>query len=885
MSITAALVEANGWVLRLTVTASPGSFASYTMSPDTAPRVTLASSHAGFARPAGAAVPGSLARALVATKPLRKPVQWNGSGLDPVVVDETALGNGSITVRVALSEHIYASDTGLSLTVLAGWRDGESGATGIAVTNASTIAAPIPIMRWVRPQYDVVTGVFRLSLLVASHHPIGFDPVAAVRFTVTDGTTTRSAWAPGQGTDDDYGDGLRCHTVTIDPATATALTAGLLRCDAEVYPWLGAMRSTDPAGTRSMVALTTAGMGQGAELPFVVGYDPAGTRYNGRYIYVDPASTAGAAAIVVQQSLAAAQAAPMTARAARIADAIQAIYNANATLPAANGQPAQARSGNGVTIVLAPGVHVPPIYSITLGVQTGEIPIRIIGDPADPDPRNNCIVRTGTANGSRFSNITKCSWATLTLEIGQYYICNTAQANWWLDNVEVRGKAGQTGSNAAPMNGIFAFATRSRFTRTAWFHNFAVLFRNCGASRRIAAPCIVKHRFISAEEDGVLSSSAVFDAIVGTAQNTAAIEQVEDNIIAFSDFRWLRGRALNGNPTATAAAAGTPNKSLRRMLWLNNVFEKTGPTTDAPFYAIGEEDSLTMSYNIVEGNSLVGDRTNGFYSDPFPTTVAETDTLLNQAFVNRFANNYVSWQPTKHDAFYDTTTATLRGNGNGYRPHMVEAWSYVYGVGHEGNCEGGADRSFPLEYHGLRSKRGIHSSNWFVDDRSAYGPGGGGGDYAPAPGSPLLGLVLNGNSDRDFANAPRMAGGATGAFQGAALAAAVLVPASSRHGTRAAAAALAWAGGIAPVSARHIGPVLASLIGWSGQLLPDVGASLFSSSPAAITAADGASLTPSSNRIEFGDFPAALLVPSGIPGTIRTLRVGADQRTIVVHFN
>ncbi len=884
MPITAALVEANGWVLRLTVTGSPGSFASYTLSPDAAPRVTLASSHAGFVKSAGAAIAGALARTLVATKPLRKPVNWNGSGLDPIVVDEVDLGGGSVQVRLALSEHVYASDTGLVLAVLAGWRTGEAAASGIAVTNASTIAAPVPIMRWVRPQYQVATGQFRLSLLVASHHAVGFDPAAAVKFTATDGTTTKTVWADALATDNDYSDNLRCYSVTIDPATATALTAGMLRCDAEVYPWLGAMRSTDPAGTRAMTGLATAGLVNSAEVPFVVAHDPAGTRYGGRYLYVDPASTAATAAVVLKTSLAAAAGAPLTEKAPNIQVAIQAIYNANLTLPAANGQAAVARCADTATIVLAPGVHLPLTSStVTLGLKTNDVPLRIIGDPNDGNPRANCIMRTAGATGIRFSDVGKCSFANLTLEIGAFWFTATPAAGWWLDNVEVRGRTGQAASTVLPMSGTFQHLTRVRVSQTGWRPYASGLMRNCASSRQVACPVIVRQRFISAEEDGTIATSVAENAMTAINSNAPVPATVEDNIVAFCDFRFLRGRGLLTNPSASAAAAGTPNKSLRRLLWLNNVFEKIGPTSDAPFLACGEDDSLTMSYNIIEGNSFAGDRNNSFYSDPLPATLAETNTLLNQAQVNRFANNYISWQPTKHDAFNDTTTAALRGNGNGYRPHMVEAWSYIYGVGHEGNYEGGADRSFPLEYYGLRSDRSVHASSWFVNDRSAYGPGGGGGDYTPAAGSPLLGLVLKGSSDRDFANAARAAGGAAGAYQGVVTGPVALAPAGGRHAGSGQATSVGWAGSIGPLSARHVGPVLASLIGWSGQLLPHSGVSVAGSTAAVVS--NGASLLPAGGSIAFGDSPAALLVPSGLPGTIRTLRVGADQRTIVVHFN
>ena len=183
MAITAASIEANGWVLRLRVSGSPGSFASYTLDPDGTPRVVLSTSHAGFVQSAGTAVAGSLARSIFATKPLRKPV--NPASPTVAVIDETDNGDGSVTVRLALSEFVHATDTAATLSVLAGWRTGEAAAAGIAVTNGSTLAAPIPVMRWADLPYTRIAGAVTLELVVASHQPKGLLAVAGVRFTVT----------------------------------------------------------------------------------------------------------------------------------------------------------------------------------------------------------------------------------------------------------------------------------------------------------------------------------------------------------------------------------------------------------------------------------------------------------------------------------------------------------------------------------------------------------------------------------------------------------------------------------------------------------------------------------------------------------------------------
>ncbi len=830
MPITAAFVEANGWVLRLDVSGSLGSFASYTLDPGGTPRVTLASSHAGFIKSGGQAVSGSIARSLIGTKPLRKAANWNGSSLDAAVIDETDLGGGSIRVRIALSEHIYATDTGLSLSVLTGWRSGESGATGISVTNNSTTVAAIPVMRWALLPYGVAAGSFTVALFVASHHPVGFEPVAGVKFTATDGATVKTVWTTQLSTDTSYGDALRCYTATIDPATATALTAGLLRVDAEVYPWLGAMRTTDTAGTRSMASLRSDGFSVDAAAPWVIGYDPAGTRYGQQIVFVDPINgTTTAAAGMVQTTLAGAKAVAAASRARDINTAIQAGYLANRTLAAANGQAAQSRSVDGMQIVLAAGTHATGSTAVTTGIAMPEIPLRISGDPADGDPRTNCILPT-SANG--IARTTRVLFQSMTLEIGVNSLVSSCIPI--INNVTVRGRSGSESSATAPFT---ATATTGQYNmalaNTRWWKTAATigggntrvgLMRACEHSRQVSNFLIaVKNRFMLVSEDSFVGAT-VISAFSAWASPTLA-GQVEDIVVAWNDIRGLRGRAFTFG-FLPAATAGTPNPSVRRNVLLGNVFERIGADPQ-PFYSIGEDASATMSYNIIEANTGVGDRTNTFYSDPLPTTIAETNSQLNQAFVNRVANNAFDWLPTKHDDFNDPTTSTLRGTANGYRPQMIEAWSMFYGVGHEANVDtrratAGFPGLFPLEYSGPRTSTGYTAAlaPLYTDDKSILGPSGaaatGSGNYRPAAASPLAGRGVRGNGDVDTDGQTRRVPFAAGAFQTVAV---NLAPASARSASRAAVATTAWTAVLSPAPARH-GLRGATLVAWAATLAP-----------------------------------------------------------------
>nr|WP_310524319.1 hypothetical protein [Polymorphobacter sp.] len=883
MPITAASVEANGWVLRVTLTGGLGSFASYALDADMVPRVVLTSSHPGFVKSAGTAVGGNLLRTLVATKPVRKPV--NPASPTAFVIDETDLGGGSIQVRIALSEHVYATDTGVSLAVLAGWRTGE-GAASIGVSNGSTVVAPVPIMRWALAPYEVTAGAFRVSLIVASHHPAGFEPVAGVKFTATDGTTVKTVWATEMSTDNSYGDGLRCYSAIIDPGVATALTAGLLRCDAEVYPWLGAMRPTDTAGTRSMTGLGLAGFRHSAASPWVIGYDPLGTRYSGQWAFVDPAGTLTASAAMVTASLAAAKALPVASRPASINTAIQAGYLLNRTLVAANGQAAATRATDGMNIVLAVGTHSGAgSTAVTTGLTTTEIPPRVMGDPDNASPRVNCILQTGA---NAVSRATRMRYQALSLETGGTVLGGASLVLF--DNIEVRAKAGSETSTFAPFSGSIVAgqwniaATRSKFWRTGFVVNSGNLrcglFRGNEHSRSAQGLLFARNRFISSSEDTSVGSTAI-NIVQGWGAPTEA-GQAEDVITAFNDLRSVRARVWTP-ALLPAATAGTPNPSLRRTVFMGNVCEKIGADPQ-PFLSFGEDSSATMSYNIIEGNSFVGERFNGFYSDPLPTTIAETNTLLNQAFVNRSANNFFDWFPTKHDAFLDSTTATLRGTADGYRPHMIEAWSHIYGVGHEANVDAGRTGAgnFALEYYGLRSVRVVGGAPAFLDDRSFLGTGVGGGNYRLPGTSFLAGRVVRGNGDRDLAGEERRALSAAGAYVAASLAV-DLATTGGRSGSLASSTIVGLRLALTPAPTLHGVRSDSPVVGVNLALRPVPAIHRFSSLQPIVEPEATTRLLPGSGRMGFGYLRPPLLLPAGSASDWLTLHIGVDQRTILVN--
>ena len=175
--------------------------------------------------------------------------------------------------------------------------------------------------------------------------------------------------------------------------------------------------------------------------------------------------------------------------------------------------------------------------------------------------------------------------------------------------------------------------------------------------------------------------------------------------------------------------------------------------------SIGEGQAVTCSYTIIEGNSCVGERANFWYNDP----PSASPSINSEIFVNRRANNFFDWNPTKHDDFFDATYG-------GYRPWLIGGWSALYGVMHEGNYDSvraaTSPGAFRMEFPGLRSVQADSTTNpQFVSDRSVLGTDAGNGDYRPTVSSPLLNRVQTGNTDRDLDGSIRGAGSPAGALE------------------------------------------------------------------------------------------------------------------------
>lgn len=513
MGIVSASIEPSGNILGIRFKGDAGQFSDYTLDPDLSRRVIVRSYAAGHTHRDGQVVPTQTKRLLAATAPLRLPV--NPSSPYIPLLDEVDLGDGTRLVRLALEEHIYATDAGLALSVATGWRRGEQAALG-SVTNHSVIAAPMPIFRWADVPNQEQSGSFALELEALSHHPMGLQGLAGVRFTITDGSSIGSYWTLSLGTSSLYNDKLRCYRVVIDASQAAAFRAGLLRCDAEAYPWIGPVRSTGPylphaiggSGSGGFVAkmqpvdgLSAASYGTAAELPFTVAWNPGKTRYPPAFVYVDHLlGLTDPTAVKLSSDASVAAAGPF---ARDVTTAMQAVFLAKRSAPAANGQPAIVNMADGAIIRLHAGTHADlGTTNVDRSLTAGETWPIVEGDPADPDPRTNVILQTNTDSGL---SVASARFRNMSVELGQFPLDYFFTRYWWFDNLEMRGKAGQDQNSKPPIspNEGHVFYTGTR----VWKYGFSMrwaqshqphLIRACEGSRRMEAMAIFTSRWIAA---------------------------------------------------------------------------------------------------------------------------------------------------------------------------------------------------------------------------------------------------------------------------------------------------------------------------------------------------------------------------------------------------
>ena len=262
------------------------------------------------------------------------------------------------------------------------------------------------------------------------------------------------------------------------------------------------------------------------------------------------------------------------------------------------------------------------------------------------------------------------------------------------------------------------------------------------------------------------------DALQGWSAGSDADSQA-DWVCVGNSLLSATARAISWNGFASGGYS-----QLVRPLVLNNVMERIGGSTE-PMRAVAENALERMTHGVIEGNTFVGKRANVLYKDP-------GDLVSHNTHVDcRVANNFFDWMPTKHDDFFDDTTAAANGVPGypsttgatapfGYRPALTDNLGSRTAATWRATCMAGdSDRatSHPRGY-GIGavinpSAATGQGNAWakFTTDKSRMGDYAGGGDYRPTGGSPLIGVASRANMDVDRAGALRGSAFAAGALE------------------------------------------------------------------------------------------------------------------------
>lgn len=233
--IKSAQVEANGWVLAVTVD-TIGTFGTLNFGFGTnysgPSKVVVSVTSLGFG---DAGQPATHVRRLYGTKELRLPYP------NQATRDVQASGNDAV-IRMALSDYVYGTCSNLTVSIGSNWFSNNAACSGLTVANNSLASAPKPIANWSWPGFQRVTGN-TMTLRAVGFHRSGQEgrPLRAMRFVATGATSGVAVtnFVTRMTVDRSLGDAVPvCEYVgTLD---VSGMTQGeRVRCDFTAYPWLG----------------------------------------------------------------------------------------------------------------------------------------------------------------------------------------------------------------------------------------------------------------------------------------------------------------------------------------------------------------------------------------------------------------------------------------------------------------------------------------------------------------------------------------------------------------------------------------------------------------------------------------------------------------------
>jgi hypothetical protein len=627
---------------------------------------------------------------------------------DQAVMDE-AVSGGTLTVKLVLSDPIYASDT-VSMSAAAGWYSSNSAATqavsGLAVTNSSTLSYQAPICGNTTLGRTIVTSSVTPSVFCIAGSAANGNPVQAVVFTATDAhshsvsatvnTLTRTA---GMAVDFDH------YSTTLD---ISSLTDGdLITVSYKAYPRLG---------TASQVYDSTA-----AGKSVVWLKDAAGT-FGRSYAYVDPASgndTTCAASNVA----ATAKTTPCLTigRAERIVrDYNYSYFSSRSNL------------ANSIIYLMAGTYSAAGTANLTYSATNDSVLWTLTRDP--DTPRSSVVIQTNADSLSRNlkGKYVRVSDVTLRRDANRY-LFDEPDASWILfENCTITDNTSYTTPIVSTANGVYFFrndvSTYAKLMNTGAIGNTLTNVATMGYAR-LAIGNLVNTGGYTSTLGAIFSESTAC-----TSGNSTA-----DGGIIYSN------KLINSREMVMDLATHCNISS--GLAVVQNLIESLYVTGGGYAVGISADGSTTTANNVIFAhNTLVGNRANLAYNDSGTTFTPQINWVIRNNNLEYFAN--------KGDTF--TKQSTTTGN-----------WPVAFGVASSGNAvHRGA---YLQEFQGLWSVTGTNESLLAMNYKNDLSATTGFGDYHATVASPFRSLVPASTQmlPRDLDGKPRAASGmgSAGSFE------------------------------------------------------------------------------------------------------------------------
>ena len=733
--ILSVVIDPGGWQALVTVEGlgtggvyDLGLGTNGTVAPPASPKIILTLVSRGFN---DQGEPAALSRTIYGTRRIRKPFP------NEAQADET-LGAGNVTVKVALSDYVFADCSNITAAIGASFYtqggNGNRASNAVAVLNNSIHGHARVIGNWSWPGYERISGP-TFTLRAVAFHRSGQQgrPVRAVRFTATDqngNSVTNFVTTPT--IDTNLNDAVPVIEYVATLSSAGLNQGDLITCQFKAYPWIGdggsPLDTADGAYSRPTPYYA----------PLFLVNDRLGT-YGVTIAVVDVAGgndTTGSARTTGLNTNS-----PPPAF-ATIAAAAQAISQTNNAVYGRNDVGAGViylRSGN---------------YPFTGGTRTyGNKPntwltiTRYPGTTRNQVSINNQIGNRDISDRVKVDGIQLISSAGNTFDfmetlwIHDCFVDSLAANNQWIANVTNLYVTATTvtnwGSPASSSSGI----------------------RPGGGS--IMAPVLVRGNSIIGPIRKIVTYTVLGNRYSGPPNQSLSFRMNDDEstlippminvVFAYNVVHRYE------NSGGVFLVNGGNQTNLHGVAVVQNLLENLGSSISGLLWQAADGSTNPINHVLVWNNTLAGQRMNCGYNDAGNGPTPRLNWSLKQNIMYKHA--------IKADLF---PPQDGRRTGN---------WAVLWGVGAVGNAYGeingvsGAG-SFQSEFPGLASyqpRSGVNpAGNWFqfVDPKCFDGAvvGTGGGDYHLRTNSPVFSLGQELLLLWDVEGQPREAGDPPGAL-------------------------------------------------------------------------------------------------------------------------